>query len=199
MNKNDLRFVKTEDNIRAAFRSCVYEFGFQQTRISDICEKARISRNTFYSHYMDKYDLLDSMFYDLSSRFQESFTEEMGANLFEYEFDSSIMWYMTVVSQNRECCKLLLDCSYEKFLTSIMNAIVFTPMRRYIGNLDEKYMTDIGFQLNVHYMFYGMIAFTKTWLDHYDCISLEEATVEMKRLCIGPVSTFIEKLSLSDV
>lgn len=194
MNKKDLRYIKTEEIIRKAFKECVVEKGFEQTFVSTICEKAKISRNTFYVHYVDKYDLLDTLFEELQEYFNQSFTEEIGNDLFNFKFDSSIHWYMNAVNKKWEYHKLLLDCSYEKFLDTAIETIVFRPIRKYFPQFDKRIQDDIKLHLNVKYMFYGMIAFTKIWLDHYDEISLEEATEEMKKLCITPVTLFIEKI-----
>ena len=194
MNKNDLRYIKTDELIRDAFKECVIEKGFAQTYISDICEKARISRNTFYAHYLDKYHLLDILFDELKIQFNQSFTETIGQDILSFEFDSSIRWYMETVNDNWEYHKLLLNCSYEKFLDVALETIIFHPLRRYVKEFDVKFYNDIRLHLNVKYMFHGMIAFTKIWLDHHDEISLQEASDEMRKLCITPVTLFIEKL-----
>ena len=71
MNKNDLRYLKTEKNIINSFLECVDDLGFEKTRISDICHKAMISRNTFYAHYEDKYALLNDIISQLEKEMME--------------------------------------------------------------------------------------------------------------------------------
>lgn len=50
INKNDLRYVKTEDLIREAYLSLCFEKKKMPT-ISLLCERARINKSTFYMHY----------------------------------------------------------------------------------------------------------------------------------------------------
>ena len=61
MNKFDLRFQKTEELIINAFLKVAAGSSFEQIRIKDICAVAMISRNAFYAHYADKYELLESI------------------------------------------------------------------------------------------------------------------------------------------
>ncbi|HJJ34608.1 MAG TPA: TetR/AcrR family transcriptional regulator [Methanocorpusculum sp.] len=56
----DRRFLKTERAIRCAFIDLVAEKGFDELSVKDIVDAADIGRGTFYLHYKDKYDLLES-------------------------------------------------------------------------------------------------------------------------------------------
>lgn len=194
MNKNDLRYIKTEEIIRNAFKRCVYEKGFKATHISDICIYAKISRNTFYAHYLDKYDLLDTLFDELKYEFNNTFTDEMGDALFQKEYDSSIHWYMNTVAKNHDYYRMLLECSTDKFMEVALATIVIHPMKKYISEFEKVLYEDIKFRLTVTYMFQGMVSFTKVWLENYDQISLQEATLEIKKLCMGPLTLFIESV-----
>ncbi|MFC3419924.1 TetR/AcrR family transcriptional regulator [Salinicoccus hispanicus] len=59
-DKKDLRTIKTKRAIDAAFTKLIQEKGFEAMTIKDIAEEAVINRGTFYKHYLDKYDLLES-------------------------------------------------------------------------------------------------------------------------------------------
>ncbi|MCG1008498.1 TetR/AcrR family transcriptional regulator [Salinicoccus sp. ID82-1] len=59
-DKKDLRTIKTKRAIDAAFTKLIREKGFEAMTIKDIAEEALINRGTFYKHYLDKYDLLES-------------------------------------------------------------------------------------------------------------------------------------------
>lgn len=55
----DLRVIRTKKSIQKAFVELINEKGFEAVTVKDITTKAKINRGTFYSHYQDKYDLLD--------------------------------------------------------------------------------------------------------------------------------------------
>ena len=61
MMKQDLRSIRSVANIKKAFVDLLQEKPFEKIRISEIARKAGIDRQTFYLHFVDKYDLLDKM------------------------------------------------------------------------------------------------------------------------------------------
>lgn len=60
-DKTDLRIVKTKRAIKTAFFELMEEIGFSEINVTKIIERAEVNRNTFYSYYSDKYDLLNKM------------------------------------------------------------------------------------------------------------------------------------------
>lgn len=58
-NPADLRVIRTQQAIRSALISLIEEKGFEAMSVKDITERAQINRGTFYSHYEDKFDLMD--------------------------------------------------------------------------------------------------------------------------------------------
>lgn len=56
--KEDLRILKTKKALMAAMSTLLELRNFSQITVNDLCEEALISRNTFYAHFIDKYDLL---------------------------------------------------------------------------------------------------------------------------------------------
>jgi len=61
----DLRIKRTQKAIKDAFFDLLEEKGFEHISVKDITDKAMISRNTFYLHYSDKYELLNKVCDDL--------------------------------------------------------------------------------------------------------------------------------------
>lgn len=60
-SKQDLRFQKAEQKIGDAFITLIEEKGFNKLTVSDITNRAKINRSTFYAHYVDKYNLLNKL------------------------------------------------------------------------------------------------------------------------------------------
>lgn len=59
--KTDRRIAKSRRQIQTAFLTMLLRDGFDQIAVKAIAAEADISRKTFYLHYKDKYDLLDSI------------------------------------------------------------------------------------------------------------------------------------------
>lgn len=58
--KKDLRVQKTLQSIDDAIIRLLKEKSFESITIKDISDEAMINRGTFYSHYSDKYELIES-------------------------------------------------------------------------------------------------------------------------------------------
>lgn len=59
MNENDLRVIKSRTNICNTFMELLREKSLQEINVKEICDRAMISRNTFYSHFPYKESVLE--------------------------------------------------------------------------------------------------------------------------------------------
>ena len=59
--REDRRISRTRQLLRQAFMDLVREKGFAAVSIQDVAERANVNRGTFYIHYTDKYELLDTI------------------------------------------------------------------------------------------------------------------------------------------
>lgn len=59
--KEDLRVIKTRENIENQLIECLKKYSFEEITVKMLVERSRINRSTFYRNYIDKYDLLDIM------------------------------------------------------------------------------------------------------------------------------------------
>ena len=61
----DRRIVKTKKSLNEAMIIMLGKKDFEHITITELCREAEVSRITFYSHYNDKYALLDEIFDDM--------------------------------------------------------------------------------------------------------------------------------------
>ena len=61
----DRRIRKTKKNLKNTLIEMLGDMPFEQISITDLCRRADTSRITFYSHYSDKYALVDAIFQDM--------------------------------------------------------------------------------------------------------------------------------------
>lgn len=61
----DKRIRKTKKTLKTTLIKMLKEETFDQVSITELCENADISRITFYSHYSDKFALVDDIFADM--------------------------------------------------------------------------------------------------------------------------------------
>lgn len=60
IQKLDPRIIRTRQLLQDAFTSLIHEKDFNTITVGDITAKATVNRATFYAHFTDKYELLDS-------------------------------------------------------------------------------------------------------------------------------------------
>lgn len=61
----DRRIRKTKKNLKSTLIAMLTDTPFEQISITDLCSRADTSRITFYTHYSDKYALVDDIFQDM--------------------------------------------------------------------------------------------------------------------------------------
>lgn len=62
------RKTSTKEDIKEAFIQLLSEEKFENISISKLCKRAGINRGTFYLHYEDKYQMIDSLKSDIVSQ-----------------------------------------------------------------------------------------------------------------------------------
>lgn len=72
----DLRMLRTYRFLSDALFELVLKHPFEEITVTDICKKAMVHRTTFYKHFEDKYQLLETMFSDEQRKFIELQIEE---------------------------------------------------------------------------------------------------------------------------
>ncbi len=61
VNANDPRVKRTRQLLHRTMLDLMQEKGFASITVQDIAERSTLNRATFYAHFEDKYDLLDSV------------------------------------------------------------------------------------------------------------------------------------------
>ncbi|MDM5156742.1 TetR/AcrR family transcriptional regulator [Bacillus sp. DX1.1] len=89
-NTNDPRVKRTRQLIQDAFVALVGEKGFENVTVQHIAERAPVNRATFYSHYHDKYDLLNKSIEEMLAKLTEVIAPKRPKKEdFQLTFDSS--------------------------------------------------------------------------------------------------------------
>lgn len=77
---NDHRAKVTQMLIRQAFTELLKQKPIQNISIRELCERAGINRGTFYAHYLDIYDLRDSLENEMFEKFDQALKDQLEAN-----------------------------------------------------------------------------------------------------------------------
>lgn len=77
---NGMQYQRTDKNIQDAFIRLLKGNSFERITVQNILDEAMISRNTFYQHYHDKYELAERIYEGSLSR-----TQKLLDDLYVYE------------------------------------------------------------------------------------------------------------------
>jgi AcrR family transcriptional regulator len=80
----DRRITRTKLAIRNAMVSLIEEKGFDDLSVSEIAIQANINRGTFYSHYRDKYDLLEQTVAEILQDIEKIFLKAKALNVADF-------------------------------------------------------------------------------------------------------------------
>lgn len=81
----------TKEIIANAFLALIKEKSPDKVTIIDICKKANVSRETFYYHFVDKYDLFKWIYKDtLTKRIQSHATESSWSAMIEKSINDAV-------------------------------------------------------------------------------------------------------------
>lgn len=90
--KEDLRVIKTKDNIKNSMLHLLKKYEFKDITMSMLVDECRINKTTFYRHYSDKYDLIEKISKDYISLFSKASSNfENGIN--EHNIDCLIQFF----------------------------------------------------------------------------------------------------------
>ena len=132
-NKVDVRIIRSKASLISALVSLLKNRSIEELTISELCEKADVNRNTFYSHYSDINDLFD----ELKGKYMENFIILMKNNQEEGRSKKeSFTSILETIKINRETSSVILHssdgCQFLKTLFSL-------SFQQYSSSTDKSY------------------------------------------------------------
>lgn len=132
VKKEDLRVTKTKKNLYEGLMQMMKEKAFEEIKVSDICNVALTNRSTFYDHFADKYELLDSLINDLEKDLVEKLEENnIYSNAKDYymkmieiffnHISDNINVYSSVLKKNNN--SIVMDMAFDAIFKDVENHI----------------------------------------------------------------------------
>ena len=176
----DQRVRITKIMIKEAFLKLLLEKDIQHITVRELCEKAHINRGTFYSHYLDVYDLKEKIEDELLNKITLSITETLSKA--ENLTDSYI--FLTVfelIKNNSELSELILEKSSN---FSVLYKFVELIKKIYIEYYKKYYPNTPLDKLERYYLFIssGCITILREWMLKNMQTSLEELAKEISEI-----------------
>ncbi len=121
---SDRRAVHSRSVIKDAFLELLEKKNYTDLNITDICNKADISRSTFYQHYSNMHDVLDAILSDVFSQIGnlQTLIAEGGEN------NPCSVPLCVFIRQNRKYMNLLTDNSLADSVIERYRLSVIEPL-----------------------------------------------------------------------
>ncbi|MCC8128402.1 MAG: TetR/AcrR family transcriptional regulator [Clostridiales bacterium] len=171
MTRSESKYFNTARRMDEAFLELMEQKDFEYITVKEICERAGVSRSTFYLHYETMGDLLNECVEQMNQQFLAYFDETAS------EFRQSIRTapleqlflitpeyltpYLTYISEHRAVFRVVLkspqalhtDRTYTALFSDILNEIL---ARHAVPEADRGYM--LTFYIN------GIMGIVRRWL-----------------------------------
>lgn len=170
----------TKQALAAALKELIAERPFEKISVSDICERCRMNRKSFYYHFRDKYDLanwiFDTEFIELS---QANTTQIISENMAFDDRWSTLLSICRYFYDNRVFYRRILQVEGQNSLSSHFRELIAPLLRLRIEELLG--MEDIP---EMVYVFFadGILCTMERWLLDKNCIPAEEFLQNLKKL-----------------
>ncbi|KRN18160.1 TetR/AcrR family transcriptional regulator [Lacticaseibacillus camelliae] len=164
MNKNDLRYRKTETNLKQAYLALLAEHDCRTITVSQLCTLAQCARNTFYQHYPDLETLKDHIIGEVLDEISGAFhtTDTDLAQIDANRTRQYVEGIIAGVTNQQETLQRLFakdDGTFQKQLTDVIYAQVIAGDR----SLSKVADTPVN-RLNAAYLAAAVAGFIASWL-----------------------------------
>ncbi len=196
MNKNDLRYIKTEALIRDAFLQAVEEVPFERVPVSLICHIACISRFTFYTHYEDKYLLKDALLRTLEENLNSSIDDELLDHAKKGDYYLSAERYVRSIRANRRLIRVLMKCDRSAVSQIITRTYLDASTALYVENYMDIVSKNTDIQFTRSFFLNALVSYAETLCNEQVDIPEEEMIRQFYELIAHTGSYYLQQLKM---
>lgn len=182
----DKRIIKTKQNLKNALLEMLGEKAFEDITVKEICEKSNTSRITFYTHFSDKYELLDTITQEYVSSAVHEYEALQKENNPEHD---PIKNCLNLQESILNLCLTKIPFLKNTFPTdgSYINTSFYHYLYKYVEHRVERECATLNYKYSVSriasfltYGFWGFIAKSKEEFE-----TVEEAKKEARELLLS--------------
>lgn len=190
-NKTDLRIQRTQKAIVDAFYELLDEKSFGSITVIDICDRALINRGTFYTHFEDKYSLLDKCISDIMYGLHEQVKRAHGENDLITYYNEVMDLGICFLDNNRKRIRtiilkadsaLVFDKVHEILTHNIINRLSYARPRDGKGSLPSDILAE--------FFAGGIISLIKWWLLDEPNYTLEDIRKQLSAIAMMTLSEY---------
>ena len=186
--KVDRRVRKTKAQLRAGLARLMQKKSIKEITVKELVDEVDINRSTFYLHYSDIYQMLESIENEIAQAI-----EEYPLNLVQYGSSYPLIEHIfTILDNNKDICIALMGSNGDMgFVSRMEKMIAETVLRQLSGkfaadNRDVEYV--YAFCLN------GCVGMIKAWLSSENQESTKHMAELTHRMIENTTHDFLRKM-----
>lgn len=181
MRKNDARVRYTRLTLKESFLTLLKQKPANKITVKEVCELAGLNRATFYAHYSDCFDLLESIEQELLEAFKESLKLEDS-----FDVTALIEAIYAMVERHEEACQVLI---FQGASPSVLQRMIDFARKESIAYWKEKlrHATDAELEMLYTHLSNGLM---NVVIGGYDKYSREEVISFVNRVVKSSLSMF---------
>lgn len=188
----DLRIKRTQNAIKDSFFKLIGEIGFEKISVKNLTEDAMISRNTFYLHYSDKYDLLKkicdemirNLFFRVGKQLRRVQKKDEALTFDDIAFIISMG--LRAIDEDRKEYRILFSSSSCDILIERLSAVINRFLDLFtqpLGQIDD---------MSTQYIVNGLIGIIKYYILN-DVDNIDEKCLAFAKLHMGKVIEYVNE------
>lgn len=182
----DLRVVKTIENIKKAFDELICEKDYEKITVKELCERARINKKTFY-HY---YETLDFLLAEMQGELSSAYIERIKDFSLPEDLDKvNREFFLYSAEQGLAYEKITCSGTYHAIRNDMVenvNTVGWSKSAKYQKLSDYEKKLLMGFINN------AVLNAYRQWVEDGKKLPLEEAIELTNRLVLGGVNGFFK-------
>ncbi len=134
LTKAEINKIKKENSLYSAAYDLFTEKGINDTAINDIVKRAGVAKGTFYLYFKDKYDVLDKIILNKSTKVLRDGIKATKTKTFE-NFSQELLYFIDYIINFFEEEKLML-----KLIHKNLSWAVYKKARKDYKEIDDLYL-----------------------------------------------------------
>jgi len=157
MNKpNNKRKKESQEKIEKTFLQLIQTKSLESISVSDICKVANLNRSTFYSNYIDIYDLVEKVKDRMANEFASMYVKDF----YNPSSNSNSDNYLRMFKHIKE------NQLFYKTYFKLESATFVSPAKKFDIELAQKLYDNKHIDYHIEFFRAGLNAVIKKWLNN---------------------------------
>ncbi len=183
----DLRVQRTNKLILEALLELTAQKGFSALTVSDITKYARINRATFYRHYQDKFDLLNTYAQTVFEMLEDE--PQRPNEVSDHQINAGLIKIFEHIRANARFYRVMLGKNGDAAFADRIRQYIRKRIRRSLPADLQKDKASLD--LYVAYSSSASVGAVLWWLEHEFPYSSEEMVILIRQLELGSLKSML--------